>query len=319
MRNPAEPDSHFATTRSLVRRAPPQAGSGVVLAGGPTRIGEGGLRSRGWFKASSPETPLVSVITVVRNAAAVLEQTIRSVLEQTYHNVEYLVIDGASGDGTLDVLQHYDRAIDYWVSEPDSGISEAFNKGIELSTGELIGLLNAGDRYEPQAIAAVVAARDARQRFAIYHGDLVYCREDGTAMYRTHPDLSKIWRYMSVFHPTMLVEREVYRRIGLYSPQFRYAMDSELVHRAVRAGVRFVYVPRTIAAMRLGGRSHREYRRAFAEFRDSVILHGGPRLPAYWRYGAAVLKRSLLRYRAGRALKGLRDRLRGRVSPLLWP
>lgn len=318
MRNPAELDSRFATTRCLVREAPPQPATNMVLPGGPRRIGEGGLRTRGWFKASWPEAPLVSVITVVRNAAAVVEQTIRSVLAQTYHNVEYLVIDGASGDRTLEVLQWYDQAIDYWVSEPDAGISEAFNKGIHASTGELIGLLNAGDCYEPHALALVVQARERRERFAIYHGDLVYCREDGTELFRARPDLSKIWRHMSVFHPTMLVEREVYRRIGWYSPRFRYAMDSELVHRAVRAGVRFVYLPNTIARMRLGGRSDREFRRAFAEFRDSVILHGGRRLPAYWRYGTAVLKRSLLRYRTGRALKTLRDRLRGRPS-LLFP
>ena len=291
----------------------------VVLPGGPGRLGEGGLRTEGRFKRSTPKAPLVSIVTVVRDGRSVLEQTIRSVLEQSYDNVEYVVIDGGSTDGTVDVIREHASAIDYWVSEPDPGITDAFNKGIRATTGDIVGILNAGDWYTGGALAAAVRARDPEDRFAIYHGDIAYCHEDGSFAFEAKPDPSRIWRYMSLFHPTMLVERAVYQRIGRYSPAFRYAMDCEFVHRAVRAGVRFVYVPRVQSHMRLGGRSHRHFRRAFAEFRDSVILHGGARFPAWGRYGAAVLKRSLVRYRVGRWLKGLRDRLRGETSPLIMP
>ena len=295
------------------------SGATLLLPRGPGRVSEGGLRTRGWFKITGPDAPLVSVVTVVLNSRSLLEQTIRSVLAQTHDNIEYVVIDGGSSDGTVDIIREHDHAIDYWVSEPDQGISEAFNKGIGTATGEMVGILNAGDWYTPSAVSQALKVRDRTDRFAIYHGCVAYCHEDGTFAFQASPDLMRIWRYMSVFHPTMLVEREVYQRVGLYSSAFRYAMDCELVHRALRAGVRFVLVPEVQTHMRLGGRSHRHFQRAFAEFRDSVILHGGARLPAYWRYATSTLKRAALRYRAGRRLKALRDRLRGKSTPLLIP
>ncbi len=134
------PSSRHSTTRLLTREPP-------LLEKHPTdtfetilflpkreeRQGEGGLRTQGYFKRSLPDKPLITVITVVFNGAKHLEETILSVINQTYDNVEYIVIDGGSTDRTLDIIRQYEHAIDYWVSERDRGIYDAMNKGINLS------------------------------------------------------------------------------------------------------------------------------------------------------------------------------------------
>ena len=117
---------------------------------------EGGLRIKGYFKKSIQSKPLVTIITVVLNGEDYLEQTIKSVINQTYDNIEYIVIDGGSRDKTKDIIKLYDSVIDYWVSEEDKGISDAFNKGISLATGEIIGILNASDWYENDAVETIV-------------------------------------------------------------------------------------------------------------------------------------------------------------------
>src|SRR4051812_41105410 len=93
--------------------------------------------------------PLISVITVVYNGAATLERTIKSVLKQTYKNIQYIIIDGRSNDGTIDIIKKYEKYISYWVSEPDKGIYDAMNKGVAAATGTLVGILNSDDYYVP--------------------------------------------------------------------------------------------------------------------------------------------------------------------------
>lgn len=108
--------------------------------------GEGGLQTKGYFKKSYKDKLLISIITVVYNGEEYLEETIQSVINQTYDNVEYIIIDGASTDGTLDIIKKYADKIDYWISEKDEGISAAFNKGILVASGKYLNFLNAGDK-----------------------------------------------------------------------------------------------------------------------------------------------------------------------------
>ena len=135
----------------------------------------GGLRTKGITKTSTPEKPLITVVTVVYNGAATLEQTIQSVVNQTYDNVEYIIIDGASTDGTLDIIKKYEDRIDYWQSEPDKGIYDAMNKGLDLATGDFLIFLGADDLiFAPttfQNIAMSLIDRDKN-----YYGD-VYLNE----------------------------------------------------------------------------------------------------------------------------------------------
>ncbi|HKC67578.1 MAG TPA: glycosyltransferase family 2 protein, partial [Bacteroidia bacterium] len=138
---------------------------------------QGGIRLKGAEKQSGSGNPLVSVITVVYNGAKHLEQTINSVLDQEYKNVEYIIIDGGSADGTIDIIKRYEDKVDYWQSERDGGIYFAMNKGISLAKGELIGILNADDFYLPDTVRKVVDA-DKFAKADIYYGDMQYVTEN---------------------------------------------------------------------------------------------------------------------------------------------
>ena len=145
-------DENYSTTRLLSKEKPvieskPEDKFETVLSlpEGKNRKGEGGLRTQGYFKKSYDDKPLISIITVVFNGEKYLEQTIQSVINQTYDNVEYIIIDGGSADGTLDIIKKYEKQIDYWVSEEDTGIYDAMNKGGSLAVGDFLLWLNADD------------------------------------------------------------------------------------------------------------------------------------------------------------------------------
>ena len=137
-------DSAFSTTKLLVTERPP----GLQIF--PPNLkwrGQGGLRTRGYYKTNHQDKALITVITVVYNGKAYLEETISSVLNLTYDNIEYIIIDGDSTDGTIDLIKEYDDCIDYWVSEPDRGLYDAMNKGWSVANVEsAILFLGAGDR-----------------------------------------------------------------------------------------------------------------------------------------------------------------------------
>src|SRR3990172_7180600 len=113
----------------------------------PDLKSEGGLRTKGIYRKSQEERPLISVITVVYNGAKYIEQTIQSVINQTYDNIEYIIVDGASTDNTLKIINKYEDRIDYWISEADSGLWNAMNKGVRLATGDILNFLNSDDFY----------------------------------------------------------------------------------------------------------------------------------------------------------------------------
>ena len=155
-------DEGYSTTRLLTKEKPkiintPEDKFETVLflPEGENRKGEGGLRTKGYFKKSYDDKPLISIITVVFNGEKYLEETIQSVINQTYSNVEYIIIDGGSSDGTLDIIKKYEERIDYWVSEKDRGMYDAVAKGFSLLSGNYIGYINAGDYYHKEALGVV--------------------------------------------------------------------------------------------------------------------------------------------------------------------
>ncbi|HEX5026205.1 MAG TPA: glycosyltransferase family 2 protein, partial [Agriterribacter sp.] len=121
------------------------------------------------------ELPLVSIITIVYNGEKFIEKCIQSVLDQSYPNIEYIVIDGGSSDHTVDIIERYTASIKHWISEKDKGISDAFNKGLKRATGEIVGMINADDWYEPNTVEKIVQEIDD---FDIVYGDLRLWKND---------------------------------------------------------------------------------------------------------------------------------------------
>jgi glycosyltransferase involved in cell wall biosynthesis len=131
----------------------------------------GGLRTKGIINKPQEEKSLITVVTVVLNGFKTLEGTVLSIINQTYPNVEYIIIDGASTDGTLDIIKKYDDKIDYWISEPDKGIYDAMNKGIDLATGEWINFMNSGDWFTKNDAIEKIFANKFYDEIDVIYGD----------------------------------------------------------------------------------------------------------------------------------------------------
>jgi len=256
---------------------------------------EGGLRTRGAEKHSSSEMPLISVVTVVYNGDRYLEQTILSVINQTYENIEYVIVDGGSSDGTLDIIRKYEERIDYWVSEPDKGIYDAMNKGIDLSRGELINLLNADDFFEPDAIATVVSKyKDDRSHGVIYCNNYVL-QEDLSIKYRLYPSM-KYWLGMTVYHQTMFVHEDIYKTIGKYNPNYRFAADYDFFLRAIKNNIKFIYVDRFLVNYRNTGLTSQNYTTSIREGKKIYKTNFGIFSINWLKYLAMYYKAILLYY-----------------------
>lgn len=239
----------FATTRLLTRVPPPivsvpgsRVERCVVLAHNPQRLDEGGLRTRGYFKTSHPSKPLVSILTVVFNSARFFEKTILSVLNQDYDNLEFIVVDGGSTDGTLELIRKYERAINYWVSEPDRGISDAFNKAIILAAGDYVNFQGAGDYLVSSGVVSeMMEGVDARN-------DMLVC---GRVQRVAETEEKKvIWiapkHYTPVFdkrslllrmpfpHQALFTHRKMFDLYGPFDTNNVYTMDYEHLLRAYK-------------------------------------------------------------------------------------
>lgn len=250
----------------------------------------------------SVDQPLVSVITVVLNSAETLEECMQSVLtcraDIDRGDVEYVIIDGGSRDGSREIVAANEAQLAYWISEPDSGISDAFNKGIAQTRGKYVAILSADDFYEPGALSEVVSTiRDSRDEIGILHGSVRYIDPETSTTLIRSPDLSQIERFMSIYHPTMFVRRNLYDEIGTYSTDYNLAMDSEWVHRAINAGSTFHEMAQVITNVRLRGASHRDQLKALWEFRRSTISHFGRRIRADFYFLRQAAFQGLLKLR----------------------
>ena len=212
--------------------------------------------------------PKVSIITVVYNGIAHLEQTIKSVLGQSYKNIEYIIIDGGSTDGTLGLIEAYDDQVSYWVSGPDSGIYDAMNKGIAKATGEIVGLINADDWYEPDAIKKVVEAF-LQTKADVVHGNMLIVKEDGKRFVKfAASDIFRLSKGMLLNHPTVFAQRALYEAYGGFDTSYRIVADWELMMRWKSMGAKFAALDETLAGFRMGGVSSTHLKRSFEEKHD---------------------------------------------------
>lgn len=200
--------------------------------------------------------PLISVITVSYNSVETIEQTIISVLNQSYKNIEYIIIDGGSIDGTCDIIRKYSGKLKYFISEKDNGIYDAMNKGVIKSSGILIGILNSDDWYEIDAIETIVSSYIANGQFDIYHGMQKNINNDGSVVSITGYSSLLLPHHM-IQHPTCFIKKELYTKQCYYSKEFKFASDYDFILRSYFSGVSFLFVDKVITNFRLGGSSSR--------------------------------------------------------------
>ncbi len=268
----------------------------LFLPPNPHRKAEGGLRTKGFFKfsyklvdgvwyicdlegnpvisapedlqnkirlyvsgQSSPITylPLITVITVVLNGEKVLEETIKSVISQTYPNVEYIIIDGGSTDGTLDIIKKYEDYIDYWVSEPDKGIYDAWNKGVTVTNGQWVSFLGSGDIYHKDALSRYcnVILEDGFN--CLYISSKIELKKEKKVVriIGNKWDWKVFKKYMNVAHVGSLHSLKLFKTLGLFDINFKIAGDYEFLLRANNR-LKACFLNEITASMKIDGVSN---------------------------------------------------------------
>jgi glycosyltransferase involved in cell wall biosynthesis len=198
------------------------------------------------------DLPLVTIVTPSYNQARFLEATLRSVLEQDYPNLEYLVVDGASNDGSVDIIRRYADRLTWWVSEKDSGQSEAINKGLQRARGDIIGWLNSDDVYLPGAVSAAVAAFRSHPEAGIVYGDALAIDADGNSfniMRARQYSLTDLMAFKIICQPAAFMRRSVLEQVNYLNPDYHLLMDN-LLWMCMAQKAPLVYVPQTWAAAR---------------------------------------------------------------------
>lgn len=203
----------------------------------------------------------VSIITVSFNSAKTITDTIDSVLSQDYPNIEFIVVDGGSTDGTIDIIEQYQSRIGKWISEKDRGMYDAMNKGIAMATGDVIGILNSDDVYMNTHVISELMELMQSQKAQVVFADLILVDQfDDQKVLRYydsghfHPNKFK-YGWMPA-HPTVFVKRELYKAVGNFSTTYQIAADYEMLIRILAIQrARYAYLPKPVVRMRSGGAS----------------------------------------------------------------
>jgi glycosyltransferase involved in cell wall biosynthesis len=255
---------------------------------------EGGLRTKNKFKPSRPNAPVVTVVTVVRNGATTLETTMLSVLNQTYCNIEYIVIDGASTDGTLEIIKKYEDRIDYWMSEPDNGIYDAMNKGINLATGDWINFMNSGDWFtDNNVVGGIFSCQNFKDIDVIYgNSTQINDKKEKIEEYsRTNVDdfiKGPIYRHGASFVKTVVHRAFLFDMSKL--KKFDYALDFYCIFSIYMAGKHFMRVNTNILTYQLDGMSNHPIKNVYYQYAIiSSYCHGLNILAFFLLRGAVVI------------------------------
>lgn len=283
MKNNIIQRSDYSTTRLLTREQPviehkpeDKFESYLFLPEGEDRKGEGGLRTQGYFKKSYDDKPLISIITVVFNGEKYLEETIQSVINQTYDNVEYIIIDGGSTDGTLDIIKKYKDQIDYWVSEPDGGIYDAMNKGVKLATGMWINCMNGGDAFFDIKVLKNIFSQSIGSSLNIVFGKSVTFYNDYEKLrYIDFCSGNKNF-YLTKMpnHQAVFVSRFLYKKL-IYDTRYNFYSDTDYLRRCFVRG-NYKETEAIVSRFELGGISN--FYKTYENFKllvdDSYMISG---------------------------------------------
>jgi len=242
--------------------------------------------------------PLFSIITVVYNGERTIEETIKSILAQSYKNIEYIIVDGDSTDGTVEIIKKYSDSISYWVSEKDNGIYDAMNKGIKASSGEIIAIVNADDTLYLDTL------KNVQELMSLYNLDYTYgsihlMDENGVVVGETTPmnsDDIEVRKYidMPFPHPSMFVKKEVYNKIGLFNNEFRLSADYDFVLRVLKEDFKGMALSEHTGKFRSGGGSGGI--ETFIDTKNVLLSHNVSKISVYKNMWISIFKVFLMRY-----------------------
>ncbi len=247
-------------------------------------------------------TPKISIVTVALNSEKYIRKTIESVINQTYENKELIIIDGNSTDKTTEIVERYDEYIDYWVSEPDGGIADAMNKGIERATGDYILFLNSDD-YLISDDALSYVSEAISNSYSIYLFGVKFLFEDGRYRYSSKRNLGFLTNFkMGSCHQGQVISRELINELGGFDTSLKISFDYDLILRMYRKGQKSTSDDKVISVMRQGGiSSRRDWVGLKDRYDEEKIIHfrncdNSLMFLVYKLYWLAYIPYRLLRY-----------------------
>ena len=225
----------------------------------------------------------LSIITICYNSETSIERTIQSILNQTEPVYEYIIIDGKSKDNTYKIVCDYDKKFEEkgiifkHISEKDKGISDAFNKGIALATGDLIGLINSDDELLPNS-SKILNQKSNEVEADIYYGNCIWVDGVRNKEYISKPghNLEKLLYYMILIHPSTFVKRSAYEQCGYFDITYKLCMDKELLYRMYKAGKKFAYIDQCLTKFKSGGISDTHFWAVHQEGSRMALQYGEP-------------------------------------------
>lgn len=217
------------------------------------------------------DLPKVSIITVTYNIVETIEQTIQSVLDQTYDNIEYIIIDGISTDGTWETICKYKELVDCIIHEPDKGLYDAMNKGIQLASGDVIGIINGDDWYEKDTVKKAVEFMQNSGADMVY-GDMNIIDSEGNEIKVGKREIKNLWVDM-VPHPTVFVKKNIYKIYGMFNLKYNIVADYEMILRFYVHGVKIEYIDDTLANFRKGGLTTRKRLECAKQVKDVSMTY----------------------------------------------
>lgn len=239
----------------------------------------------------NPPSGLVSIVTITFNSADTLERAIQSVLGQSYANVEYIIVDGGSADSTVDIIKRHSDRLEYWCSSKDEGIADAFNRGISLCRGNIIGILNSDDWYEPEAISRAATAFSNDPELSVFYGLSRYW-DTSKPRFVVDPNHLRLDTEMSISHPACFLSADAYRRVGGFDKSYSCAMDYDLILRCYYGGLKFLKCKSVLVNMSLSGVSDKKWVRTLAESARSKLYYQGA-LRVYSSFLFQVVKKAV--------------------------
>lgn len=247
----------------------------------------------------------LSIVTITYNAENSIERTIRSIINQTEPIYEYLLIDGGSKDKTNKIIDSYQQQIEdkgirfFHISEPDKGISDAFNKGINHSTGDYVGIINADDELLPDTskeLRQFIEKNDAD----IIYGNCLWVDEESSISYIRKPKgkLERLYYDLVLIHPSTFVRRSAYEKFGVFNIEFKLCMDKELLLRMYVGGAKFKYLDKELTVFRAGGASDQS---VVKTVKEGIKLSNSYNCPKVVTYSNAL--RKIIKYKISAFLK----------------
>ena len=200
------------------------------------------------FFVNNDYEPLVTIITVVYNGDKYLRKAIQSIRDQTYKNLEYIIIDGDSKDKTVNIIKDNKDIVSFWISEPDEGLYDAMNKGIKLASGSIIGLLNCDDWYNNNSIELVVNFFNKHRTCEVIHGQLDVYDKNGFFLYRSKNKKYPLYKFFRTpfKHPTCFYKKTAYEKIGLFNTKYKLIADYDLMLRTINSKTKVKYLKKPL-------------------------------------------------------------------------